>query len=467
MNNCTLSILTAVTDVPFMMHTVPHLVKMCNYPFRIRQLVMDVAPPSSDFKHRPGISSLEALYTCGEALKSAGVVDRILSVDYSEDFHRAAYKKHLGRYLPNTHNHRGAPVLPYIYAIEAAETDYFLHFDSDMLLYNQKGWSWVEEAIDHLKANPDLVCIMPRFGPPAHNRSTYQICAAPTSPDMNLDYLIPDETDSLFKMRVFTSRIYLFDLRRLEKLLPLKPELKANGGLISWEQMVGSAMNFYCRADMKNPRAWTLHPVKHNAKWLAVLPSIIQEVEQGRYPDEQAGEYNIRLGSWLRRLNLDQSAPISTIEDVFSIYLPKKLSEIISGPNLPRLTYMFNLSDQVRKHWHFSISESRFSISQRVSQPDCIIYISGKDLIDIANGDLHASWCVWRGRLKAHGSQIAFNFLIDQIFEGKIYNDKSQSVNQDIVRRIFSSVRYFFFISGVKIKRYIKKGSMHFRVGRK
>ncbi len=46
--NCSLWMLAARTDIPYMMHTIPHLVRMSNFPFTEVVLAIDTAPLSGD-----------------------------------------------------------------------------------------------------------------------------------------------------------------------------------------------------------------------------------------------------------------------------------------------------------------------------------------------------------------------------------------------------------------------------------
>ena len=85
---CSLSIMVARTDLPFMMHTIPHLVRSCNFPFFKRVLVMDTAPLSGDKVSRPGVGTLDDLRTCCQKLIDDDIMDEVIEMDYSEEYRR-------------------------------------------------------------------------------------------------------------------------------------------------------------------------------------------------------------------------------------------------------------------------------------------------------------------------------------------------------------------------------------------
>lgn len=81
-SSCSLWIMVARTDIPFMMHTLPHLVKMSNFPFEEKVLAIDTAPLSGEKINRPGIGTMEQLRDYTKQLIEAGVVDRVVDINY-------------------------------------------------------------------------------------------------------------------------------------------------------------------------------------------------------------------------------------------------------------------------------------------------------------------------------------------------------------------------------------------------
>jgi hypothetical protein len=309
--NCSLSILVARTDLPFMMHTIPHLVKMSNFDFSQRILFIDTAPLSGDKVGRPGIGTLEQLRACCEELLNNKVVDKVVDIDYSPTYHDQVYVKHFGSRIYKTHNYKGYPILGTIFHIETAESDYMLHYDSDMLIYQESDHSWIDEGIKLLQQHSEVMAVRPLTGPPTDNGSIYQRVSYEQDPD------------GFYKFKFFSSRVYLIDRKRFDKLLPLTilwrsyrqkilnelpTKMKTilnnttgKGNLDSWEIMVSKKLETtpYVRAVLDSPLAWTLHPIDRSPQFIQALPGIIEKIESGWYPQEQAGHYDLQLKYWL------------------------------------------------------------------------------------------------------------------------------------------------------------------------
>ncbi len=306
---CSLSILVARTDLPFMMHTIPHLVKMCNFPFLKRVLCVDTAPLSGEKRNRPGIGTMEQLRQCCDQLLQADVVDTIIDIDYSESYRQTVYRKHLGSpYIRLTHNYKGYPILGTIFSLEAVPGDYVLHFDSDMMLYQAPNHNWIADGIKLLETQPQVLFVRPLAGPPTADT--------------------PNPTDPLAHatMKHFGSRAYLLQRQRFEQFLPLpilwRPYrnrifdylpnsaktalnyLTGKGRLGSWEIMVTNqlAATDYVRANLTSPQAWTLHPIARGPAFIQALPNILRRVESGWYPPQQAGIYDLDEQLWLEAL---------------------------------------------------------------------------------------------------------------------------------------------------------------------
>ena len=293
--SCSLWFLVARTDVPFMMQTIPHIIKMCNYPFAQKVVAVDTSTLSGDYISRPCIGTFTELRQCCDKLLNSGVVDRIVNVDFSGDYQEIVYKKHFGKSIGQTHNYRGAPVLGYIFLLEQAESDYLVHFNTDMLIYQHSKYNWIEEGIKTMRGYNEIACVTPLSGPPAKDGLLHQ--------------KVPYEKDpkGFYRFKQFTSRKFLVDIKRFEKLLPLKILWKAEAGrkLDKWEIMVSHRLKEtpFFRVDLDTPSAWALHSsYTHDHTFVQNLPRIIEKIESGWYPPMQAGHYNLHMRSWLEAM---------------------------------------------------------------------------------------------------------------------------------------------------------------------
>lgn len=306
--SCTLSILVARTDTSFMMHTVPHLIRSNTYPFAERVLVVDTAPLGATYSERPHVGTIEELMDCCARLHRDGVVDRVLPIDYDRSRRAQLYRKHFGRNLWQTHDHRGYPILGIIWSLETARTDYVVHFDSDMLLHQDTGYCWIEKGIDALKRRDELIAVLPRSGPPGDDGRLIQ--------QESVGEAYVRDGEGFYLLDSFTSRVFLTDRRRLDRLLPLgvgrslrrrmKERLTRSNTVPPWEELIGRRLETsrFVRADLDTGHAWTLHSEARGQEWVTMLPSIIRQVEDGWYPPQQAGFYDLQLPAWSTRTNV-------------------------------------------------------------------------------------------------------------------------------------------------------------------
>jgi hypothetical protein len=209
---CSLWILVARTDIPFMMQTIPHLVRMSNFPFQEKVLAIDTAPLSGDKIMRPGIGTMADLRKCCQQLLESEIVDRIIDINYASDYQERVYLKHFGRKIRQTHNYKGYPILGTIFTIEDSGTDYMVHFDSDMLMYQKTDYSWIKESMQLMEKHPEIMSMRPLTGPPKKDGEIHQKFTYET---------YEKDFERVFKFKFFSSRVYLINHKRSDKLLPL------------------------------------------------------------------------------------------------------------------------------------------------------------------------------------------------------------------------------------------------------
>lgn len=307
---CSLWILVARTDIPFMMQTIPHIIKMSNFPFQEKVLAIDTAPLSGDKIMRPGIGSMENLRNNCQQLLELGIIDKIVDINYHKSYQNRVYLKHFGSLINQSHNYKGYPILGTIFTIEECISDYIVHFDSDMLMYQKTDFSWIKESMKLMDKYPDIISMRPLTGPPKNDGELYQ------------QYEYKKDVDGVFKFKFFGSRVYLINKKRFDQLLPLPiiwhdyknkflHKLPNNlqtfinyftgkGKLDSWEIMVSQQLektNYY-RGVLANNNAWTLHPKDRNPEFIKVLPNIIKRIENGEFPNQQAGHYDLISQLW-------------------------------------------------------------------------------------------------------------------------------------------------------------------------
>ena len=227
-------------------------------------------------------------------------------IEYSKDKITKLNNLQFGYPHQETHCFRGYPL--YVSLRQFIDTDakYILHLDSDMMFYEETNFSWINEGIRVMEENKDILCVLPRGGPPTKDGSLHQ---------GSTPYEI-DEKRGLHLFKNFTSRHYLTHRERFLSLLPLKPlwlswrepvmsRLFGTGKMLCWETMVEYvlAKSPMWRADLMSDQAWSLHPGDRSEEFYQLLPQIINSINRNEFPGEQRGHFDLRLCDWKYFLN--------------------------------------------------------------------------------------------------------------------------------------------------------------------
>ena len=122
-------------------------------------------------------------------------------------------KIHLGKAYVETHCFRGYPVHASIRQFHNHESEYILHLDCDMIFHESPEYSWIKDGISLMEQNADILCVLPRGGPPTENGSLHQGSTL---------YKV-DKKRNAYLFKNFTSRHYLVHRKRFLELLPIKP----------------------------------------------------------------------------------------------------------------------------------------------------------------------------------------------------------------------------------------------------
>jgi hypothetical protein len=299
-NGCTLSIMASRPDVPYMMQTVPHIVRACHHSCVERVLIVDTAPLHKRYRANPNMASLDQLRACCRQLIDQKVIDQAIDIDYSPASRKRLCMKHYGRRLRNTHDFRGCPVLGLPFAMERSVGRYLLHFDADVLIHQDPGFDWVARALELMGRHADMMFVAPLAGPPHPSGELKQGTTR-----------YERDPDGFFRFKMFTQRKFLVDRERLKALLPMTPKytswrrrwlglLTGSSALWTWEYMMDQMLKAsnYIRADLSCPQAWTLHTPDHGPAFVAKLPAVIERIEAGSFPPDQAGDYDLRVEKW-------------------------------------------------------------------------------------------------------------------------------------------------------------------------
>ena len=178
-----------------------------------------------------------------------------------------------------THCFRGYPLYGSFQQFIETDAKYILHIDSDMMFYEHTNFSWINEGVRVMEENEDILCVLPKGGPPTKNGFLHQ---------GTTEYRI-DQSRGLYLFKNFTSRYYLMNRERFLSLLPMQPKwlswrepiksrLIGNGKMLCWETMVEHALikSKMWRADLMTDQTWSLHPGDRSELFTVFFPKFYQ-----------------------------------------------------------------------------------------------------------------------------------------------------------------------------------------------
>ena len=305
MNVVETSIFTASSDALFIGHTLPELFSMCHKYNGQISVIFDTKVPSGVLAKSLSQFQPDEMIQIIEKLKVSSNFN-LRKTSYSKYASKKLNRVQFGSPYTETHCFRGYPIYGSCKQFLDTDAQYILHLDSDMIFYEEPDFSWVQEGIRIMEENEDILCVLPRGGPPTKDGSLHQ---GTTS------YKV-DEKRGLYLFKNFTSRHYLIHRERFLSLLPLKPlwlswrepiksRLFGNGKLLCWEAMVEHALekSDLWRADLMTDQAWSLHPGDRSEEFYQLLPQIIDSVNRNEFPEKQRGHFDLRLSDWKHFLN--------------------------------------------------------------------------------------------------------------------------------------------------------------------
>lgn len=307
MSETTLQINLSAGDAAYAEHTVPAL--LAAHPdVAERLLIVDLCKPQAtrivDPARRypdPAFSlRRDKVAALARQWLAAGQVDRVEFLQPNDPLFGRLARTYLRPWAKETHDYGGCAVMSYLAAFELCRTRWILHYDADMLLYQESGFSWAAAARAALVADPRLVAAIPRPAPPASQVDCPSLSEGLPSGD----------TAAGWYNAWLSTRCFFCDLERLRPLLPLLQgrlywrvllrKLASRGYPVAPEillfRRLQGARRY--RLVLRDRRAWLLHPNRKDEVFQRLLPRLIPAVQAGRCPDEQLGRQDLVLDSW-------------------------------------------------------------------------------------------------------------------------------------------------------------------------
>ena len=293
-------IFTARSDLSFLKYTLPALFKISEKGESNVSVILDTGNPTGVLGNSLVQRNLNETIQEIEMIQTSHKF-KLIKTQYDSHTIKETNRIQLGFPYKETHCFRGYPIHGSFKQFSDTDSKYILHLDCDMIFYEAPKYSWIQEGMRIMEENEDILCVLPRGGPPTKDGSLHQ---------GTTQYQV-DEKRGLYLFKNFTSRHYLVHRERFLSLMPMKPlwlswrepiksRLFGNGKMLCWETIVESAISKskYWRADLMTTDAWSLHPGDRCDKFQSLLPHIIKRINQGIYPKEQAGHFDLKLDCW-------------------------------------------------------------------------------------------------------------------------------------------------------------------------
>jgi len=267
-------------------------------------LVVDCCAGSNADDHWPDKALL--IREIANNLHADGVCDRVLFLERDGELHAHLWTEYFGSAMQCSFGYNSRIVSSYLAGLEFATNRYVVHFDGDMLLYQEPGFDWIGEARTLIDQHPGAVSATPLTHPPIPGRTECHEALTIWKHTPLLSLEMGWRSDWL------STRCFLLDRHKLDDYLPLiesngiltEEELRRHFGFFppTLEHILSRGIS---RAGgwqyhISDVRAWLLHPQHKPPRYLKLVPSVIQLVQQGRIPVEQCGEREIQLEAWER-----------------------------------------------------------------------------------------------------------------------------------------------------------------------
>jgi hypothetical protein len=311
----TLQINLAPTDLPHLIHILPHQCRQ--FEGQVDEILLTLDLHQS--RGRYGTAWEERLPSFLDFVQEQSVVHpkiRVHEVDYSRNAVTTISEQFFGGELIPPKDRFGAPFYAYFSGFVNARYNYIFHIDSDMM-FGGGSQIWIAEAKKLMEDRPEVMMCNPHPGPPTANGT------------LRSQTLTPEPYTSVaFRASHINTRVAFFDRRRtISHLAPLpllqppmfrrwQARLEGSFPYVPAEDILSFSMRRagFLRIDFlgQEPGMWSLHPPYRNAVFYERLPVLIQNIEQGELPDGQRGHYDIndsmvdwssvRKPAWRRKL---------------------------------------------------------------------------------------------------------------------------------------------------------------------
>lgn len=275
-------------------------------------LIVDCCKPQKTVSVDPNIlfpepeysNKIEKIKDISEKLLKDGVVSTVYYVHPDDELLKVVIKNYLNKNFPETHDAKATPVLSYLLPLEILNTRYMVHYDADMLLYQKKDCFWTIDAINIMNKYENVLFATPRVAPPfADLLKTDDATSLHKGP-------VPHPVEGGWLINWFSTRCFLVDNYKLQKLLPLINtriyieliirKIFQRSFPMATEMLFHKTLGNlgYRRLDLSSENYWLIHPENKDKKYITNLPKIIDYISNNNFPEGQSGWENLNDNLW-------------------------------------------------------------------------------------------------------------------------------------------------------------------------
>ncbi len=308
MNNITLQINISAGDIAYAKETV-HKQILVHEQIKERLLIVDCIRPQKTKVINPDIMFPEPEYSqkvgkiiqIGKYFEESGLFKKVYYLKKEDKLINKLAKKYQHSFFSETHDSRAVTIMGYWAGIELAETRYVLHYDADMLIYQQKGYDWAIDAQAKMQSMPEIIISAPRNAPPSEKTGDVPTFHQGRPIQSYEDYWVNDW---------FAARCYLIDKEKLNSFLPLlrgKMLIEAiarkatnRSFPLAAEQIMFKRIGSLGgkRLILKTLDAWILHPVYKKENFTNALSKIFHLIDSNQVPENQKGWEDMKWEDW-------------------------------------------------------------------------------------------------------------------------------------------------------------------------
>lgn len=307
MDDVTLQINVSPGDINYAALTIPALVAN-HLDIKERLLIVDccrpqktkLIDPDREFPIHIFNKKVKKIIEISKQLLKDKIVSEVIYLYPNDPLFKEISKKYLNNQYNCTHSAGGTANMSYWAGIELSKTKFVLHYDGDMILYQKKGYSWAEEALNLMETEKNVIIAVSRLSPPIPNSDLTLFYEGRQSTSFG-KYWLDDW---------FSTRHFLLNKDKFQNFLPLvrgkiilelllrkygRRAFPIDPEILLFKSLGSRGCK---RLILKNENAWVTHPYDKPDRYIAIIKDMIYEISNGAFPEAQQGYENIDLDAW-------------------------------------------------------------------------------------------------------------------------------------------------------------------------